>query len=312
VVIALALSSVDLLPRAGDYWPPASPAAAQGTPPVYLVLLDGYPRFDTLAALEIDNRPFVNALARRGFDHYPDATSVHEWTHRTVASLIQGSPVGIPNSNGTMEDRESARRSLEFPDGYVIVDAPVAHMAFRGGEHVSAGGINDFEAHLIGLSVLGLPPARDWSVGMINESLRQHFEGSLDLLVQQRPGNVFAHLMAPHPPLFYAGGVPDCWPECRLLEPTIASIDMSVEAWSAELQVHLRETNARILEAIDAVLRRNPDAVIVLFSDHGTRYGDPGEQFNTFLAARTPGRPDLFRDEPHPHAILRLIEATYQ
>ncbi|MGZ6299333.1 MAG: hypothetical protein ACXWMN_02420, partial [Candidatus Limnocylindria bacterium] len=56
---------------------PVTPVTVTGTatgPNIYIVLLDGYPRRDTLMNdMGIDNGPFEAALAARGFDVYDDA-----------------------------------------------------------------------------------------------------------------------------------------------------------------------------------------------------------------------------------------------
>src|SRR5690606_26560123 len=46
---------------------------------VYIVLLDGYPRVDTLAGHGINIRPFIDELEARGFDYYPDSRSEHSY-----------------------------------------------------------------------------------------------------------------------------------------------------------------------------------------------------------------------------------------
>jgi len=52
--------------------PSFSPAGATAThepgPPIYVVLLDAYPRTDALAAVGFDNEPFLRELEDRGFD----------------------------------------------------------------------------------------------------------------------------------------------------------------------------------------------------------------------------------------------------
>ena len=61
---------------------------------MYLVLLDGYPRIDSLGELGIDNQPFIDELAVRGFDHYPEAGSAHGYTNLTLADMFAGEVVG--------------------------------------------------------------------------------------------------------------------------------------------------------------------------------------------------------------------------
>jgi hypothetical protein len=38
---------------------------------------------------------------------------------------------------------------------------------------------------------------------------------------------------------------------------------------------------------------------------------DSEEVHRSFLAARTPEHPGLFKEEPHPYAILRLLDEAY-
>jgi len=305
----LAVGAIRLLPLLPDYASAPEGAAWDG-PPVYLVLLDGYPRIDTLAGLGIDNGAFVAELERRGFDHYDDATSAHQWTHRTLQALVAGSPDGIPDVPGSTEEQSRIRLELDLP-GFLAIDSPAGHVTFRGGDHWSAGGINDFEAHLLGASALGMV-APGFTANVVGDSLRGHFEGSLELIAAAEADRVFAHLIAPHPPFLYAGGVSPCWPGCDIFDVSAETLGISVEEWADRMRAHLPAVNERVLRMIDDVLAKRPDAVIVLFGDHGARYGhDAAELHRPFLAARTPQRADLFAAEPHPHAILRLVTEAY-
>lgn len=309
-LILLAVSVIRLAPGLLDYVnAPAGDAPAE-SPPVYLVLMDGYPRLDSLADLGIDNAPFIAALRERGFDYYADATSLHRWTHRSLQALMAGSPDGIPDTDGSTHERERIRSSLELPAGFVTIDAPVAHATLRGGRHVSAGGVNDFEAHLIGSSVLG-SLGRDWAADFIGHSLRLHFEDSLELLGAIEGPRVFAHLLAPHSPFLYAGGISACWPGCRIFAFSAEELELSLDEWTDQMRQHLPEVNERVLATVDSVLARHPDAVIVLFSDHGARYGSGEETYRSFLAALTPGHPNLYETEAHPHAVLRRVNEAY-
>ena len=308
---ALAIvGAIRLAPLVSDYTASSESAAWSG-PPVYLLLLDGYPRADTLAGLGIDNSEFVSALEERGFDHYAEATSAHQWTHRTLQALVAGSPDGIPDTPGGTEEKRRVRSELNLP-AYEVIDPPAAHVVMRGGSNRSAGGVNDFEAELLGSSALGLF-ATELAADLIGESLRGHFEGSLELIGSSEASRVFAHLLAPHPPFLYAGGVSACWPACDIFEFSAESLGMSVEEWVARMRAHLHNVNERLLVTIDRVLAAHPAAVIVLFSDHGARYGhDAAERRRPFMAARTPGHPELFASAPNPHVIHRVVTEAYR
>jgi hypothetical protein len=131
-------------------------------------------------------------------------------------------------------------------------------------------------------------------------------------MVASDAGRTFAHVLVPHPPLLYSGGLSDCWPGCNIFDVEAAKLGISVREWSARMAGQLDAVNARVLSAVDAIIERDSQAVIVLFSDHGGRYDvDLPEVHHTFLVARTPGNPRLFEAEPHPHALLRLTLGAY-
>lgn len=311
ILVLLGVSVVRLLPLAADYVASPSGAADADGPPVYFLLLDGYPRVDELAQIGIDNTGFVFELEARGFDHYADATSAHEWTHRTLQAMLAGSPGGIPDESGTNADEQAVRTALQLPAGFVAIDPPASHVVMRGGDQRSAGGMNDFEIRLLGTSIVG-GIARDWAAGFVSDSLLRHFEESLRLMASSASARTFAHVLAPHPPFIYAGGVSPCWPGCGVFEASFRKLGMTISEWSDRMGEQLTAVNARVLRAVDEILARHPDAVMVLFSDHGGRFSSDGvEAHHTFLAARTPGNPRLFAAEPRPDALLRLTLAAY-
>ena len=278
---------------------------------VYALLLDGYPRADTLSELGIDNSTFLSALADRGFDHYPEATSAHRWTHRTLQAMVAGDPAGIPDEPGNASVEQSIRAALQLPAGWLAIDPPASHVVMRGGTNISAGGMNDFEIRLIGASLIGTV-ARDLVTPLIANSLRAHFERSLELWANSSADRTFAHVLAPHPPFVYAGGISACWPGCNIFDVSTEKLGISRAEWADQMAIQLEAVNARVLGAVDTILDEHPDAAIVLFSDHGGRIDMESEEVHhSFLAARTPEHPELFEDEPHPHAILRLLNQAY-
>jgi len=97
--------------------PSVTPVTASQTatgPNIYLVLLDGYPRRDTLLDdLGIDNGPFEEALGGRGFDVYDDATTDRRYTDFTYNAA--NAPAGASTTrkvSSTVSARGSAQRRL--------------------------------------------------------------------------------------------------------------------------------------------------------------------------------------------------------
>jgi hypothetical protein len=288
---------------------------ADGGPPMYVVLLDGYPRIDTLADLGIDNSTFVAALEDRGFDHYPEAVSNHTNTHKTLLAMLTDEVVS-DDPAGEADERRAIRRRLVVPPGFVAVDSAVGFVALGPGPHIDPGGLTTFDGELLGLSVFGVA-APDLSWGFLRAGLDARLENALDILASGDHHRLFVHLMSPHPPFLYDGngqtaGARLCWPQCHLL-PTIEHMGISREAWASGMAANLNVLNRRLLQAIDRLLEVHPDAVIVLFGDHGGRVSeaDKEEWHLPFLASRTPGHPRLFADAPRPDTIIRALLATY-
>ena len=220
------VSTVRLVPLAADYLPTSSGSVSSVGPPIYLLLVDGYPRLDALEQIGIDNTDFVSELEARGFEHYPTATSSHGWTRRTLQALIAGSPDGIPDEPASSDEGQTIRVSLQLPSGYVAIDPPAGHVVMRGGANASAGGMNDFEIHLIGASIVG-EVAPEVAAPLIADSLRFHFERSLELMVASSSRHTFVHVLPPHPPFIYADGISACWPRCSIFDAAPSRLQIS-------------------------------------------------------------------------------------
>ena len=298
-----------------EAFPAGSMADAEG-PSTYVVLLDGYPRMDSLAGLGIDNRPFVDELEARGFDHYADATSLHVRTHETLQAML--TTQAVVDDSGTVEEQRAIRRQLVVPHGFVAVDPAIGYVTLGPGNHIDGGGLTDFEIELLGISAVGVvAPDAAWSIAL--EGLRARIERALDLMASGEHRRLFVHLMAPHPPFLHGSdGSEDaprwCWPGCGAFTNQIEFLKVTKAEWADGMAAQLEYLNGLLLGAIDSVLARDPDAVIVLFSDHGGRYSehDRDEWNRTFLAARTPGHPGLFADAPRPDVIIRSLFDAYR
>lgn len=120
--------------------------------------------------------------------------------------------------------------------------------------------------------------------------------------------------MMPHPPFIYAGGMHACWPDCNAFDNVAENIGISPDRWAALMESQLTEVNRRVVKAMDQLISTHPDAVIVLFSDHGGRisYDDRSEWHRSFLASRSPGHKNVFAGAPGPTSLLRVLTETYQ
>ena len=280
---------------------PDSTGSVSGSP-TYLILLDSYPRPDSLADLDIDISPFLTALKSRGFDYYPDAQTVDGWTHRTIARMLD-QPLEGADVSGDSREKLRIRSRFRLPDGFVVIAPPIGHVTFPTEADIGSGGLTSLDIHLIGQGLFArFDPVGDW----VMEDLRDRVDESFDALAQTEEDFVFAHILAPHQPFLFgpdgAGDPPDCWPGCDLFGVhTLTGLEETL-TW----------LNQRVVETVDDLILRHPDARIVVFSDHGGRFGEfePGsEWYRTLLLARTPGQSRLLDNDPSPTSLVsRLLD----
>lgn len=313
---------------------PAIPIDSQQRGPnFYLVLVDGYPREDTLTQqLGIDISEFLDALSARGFDIYNKAEADRIWTQLTLLAMLNGTAEGVPTRSGSGPDKQFLRQRLSeasLPDlvqragyEYVLIDAPVGWVTFNGGTHYQNGGLNTYEERLLGESLLGPAIALLWPT-LPTDSLRDHVAASLDdlaALADPRTHRlIVAHLLVPHLPFLWdADGepvpVPPTWPRLSLYESVTETLGMPVSEYAQGMGAQLLALNGLLLATVDRILEQDPRAVIVVFGDHGARYSIAQRQTEwrrPFLAARTPGHPGLFLQEPSPTVILRELVDAY-
>ena len=86
-------------------------------------------------------------------------------------------------------------------------------------------------------------------------------------------------------------------------------IGLGFEEYRGRLIEQIQALNDGLLGTVDRIIEADPSGIVVLMSDHGSRYtvSDRQEQFKSFLAARAPGRNELFSDDESDVNILRRI-----
>lgn len=295
--LALIIAFPNIEFRSGDM------PEGMGGPPLKLILLDGYSRPDVLREIGVDISSFVHAMKARGFDHYPAARSTTYYTHWTLARMLTGEE---GDGWGTVSERREIRDSLELPQGFVTVAPGVSHVTISSAVDVGSGGVNNFEFELVRQSALAHFP---WVGEMMLDLWRKRIDESLSAVATTKHDRVFAHIIAPHVPYLYGPngeplGMPTCWPKCSPF--WVHPVN------HAGLESTIQWLNGRLVETVDQILASRPDAVIVLFGDHGLRVTDIAEEDNykPLLLARTPGSPGLFIDTPQPDVVFQRVLAT--
>jgi hypothetical protein len=319
----------------GSGWDTPRGAARADAPDVYLIMLDGYPRADTLAAdFDLDNEPFLSSMQSMGFEVATNSHSNYVSTVLTLASMFNGEQIRtlIPQPPSTesgqfravtrlINEGENLRRFRQA--GYEIVSVPSEYSegALVNADRVlDSGQITSFEMQL--LRTGALPQALGGlEAGWFPEDHRQRIFSTFDRLGdlaaerEASPKLVFAHFLVPHMPLTFAadGSMPSmlsCFPqECSLFSYG----DEFAKQRKAGMRDQVTWLNRSVEQLVRTIKSTSAEPpVIVIFSDHGTRFfaDDHDEMFRSLFLASTPGRTALFPSDATPVNILtRLLNA---
>lgn len=322
---ALGLPSIDAAGAAVD--------AVDGRD-VVVVMLDGYPRADTLAThFGLDNTSFLGALEERGFDVSRRSRSNYPLTALTLASMFEMRHVAdipaLAHETRYAEGYRAVSRVLSRPlpvietfrrHGYETVAIPAVVNEFRlraVDTDLDSGEMVQLETVILGKTLLA--PVVNWiAPELIHQQQRDRSLKAIvaiDALVSDpRQQLVFVHLMLPHSPFVF--GVegepisqPACVPTCSIFEGPSDKGE-----WVRQYGDQVVYTNQLLLEMVDSLLGSPEPPVLILMSDHGARAwreDDPGEMLRNFFASYTPGAPRLFPDDATPINIFPRLIGQY-
>ena len=342
-LVVLAVVLVSLIPRGVIGFMPATAergSAPATAPNMYFVLLDGYPREDSLHLLGIDNRAFIGELEQRGFTTATASHTNYHQTQLTLLSMFNGRYIAdLPELANPPDDRAAELRFINRAlggtrllddlrrHGYTIIESPSAYGAttvFTADVLMRPDGFNHFDNLLVANTFLGdllsiLSP--DLIDGWLRDAVRAPMidAASVAASASGTPHFMLAHVLSPHMPfLFDATGadphVQACYPSgCSIWTSERRVLGLSAADYARLMDGQVRYINTQILEMVDRLTADDPNAVIVLFGDHGLRFstGVSTEYFRDFFAARTPGHPALFPDDIAPVNVLSMIENAY-
>ena len=313
-----------------DAKPPAEPEA--GLPNVYLLLLDGYPRADTLATTYgFDNSEFERAIEGLGFHVSEDSRSNYPHTWLTFASMLNGeyldqAPGLFPAPTSAEEQyrllmatlNRAAMPELLRDQGYEIaaIPSPFRSVAMQTADrYLDSGQLSAFEDSLLMHSQLA-GPITALVPDFLMAQQRDRFHATLDSIANAgdssdgRPFFLFAHILSPpHAPLVYGPNgehlpLPSCVPtSCALWQ-------FPEDAWSRS-PGQISYLNGELITLLRHLVDSDPTATVIIMSDHGSRRdrADLDEFFHNFFAARSGGALD-FPDDVSPVNVLRLVVSS--
>jgi hypothetical protein len=312
-----------------------------GGPNVYVILLDGYPRSDTLSeTFGYDNGAFLEELEERGFDVSSEARSNYPKTWTTLASAFNGEyvdrmlpddepiPVNPPDQIRWLSRLidEAAILDVMRERGYTIRTIPslfVTTALATADDYRDAGHLTEVEMKLITRSPWTML-ARNQVADFLLSDHRAAVEDALEAtaaLAEERdegPQLVFSHVASPHTPFVLgadgtkAREAPACFPlDCTLWHPTTEDLHMDFADFRDGLTRQIGELDEMVLDTVGRIVAADPDAIVVVMSDHGIRYSrdEVPEHYRSFLAARTPDGAALFADDESPVNVFRKIAA---
>jgi hypothetical protein len=205
----------------------------------------------------------------------------------------------------------------------VPFEAPLAEGGYYELEAIALlqGHINEFELHLILSSFVGRIAALAFPDVLIDQQrawILTNFAHLSTLPLESAPVVSFTHVLSPHTPfVFAADGSRRRFEPCLIagcqIGTTIEQLGITREEYVDGYSEQLTFVNRMVLEAVDSIIATDPLAVVVVMSDHGSRYSfmDWDEWYRNLLAARTPGHEDAFVDVRTPVNVFPALFNAY-
>jgi hypothetical protein len=310
------------------HWRPSKPVGAamvslvaRHPRNIYWIVLDGYPRADVLRQFfDFDNTPFLNGLRDLNFVVYDRAVASFPETIFSISSTL---------SLGFLADGESSTRILPQQELYQIVrgQSVVVNTIRSMGYHYihfQNGYDNLTQCPLEGAICVRGNLARDdlldeFDVALLSKTplIDVIARGSANLAIDETPflrGSVrdltdklaevqahggpfflYGHVLAPHPPIRFRR---DC--STRAAAPDLLRWDPADKPAFLEQLICV---NTEAIDLLGKIARSDPEAIVVVQSDHGTAFRgqfekpidawdglDLLERFGALNAIRMPAR----------------------
>ncbi len=293
VLFSVQLSKRQSLPKTAGPKPPM-PRALTGPgyhPDIYFILLDQYPRSDSLKLIcGGDNQPFLDGLHKLGFYVADRSASNYPRTAMTIASMLNMSYLDEKLLGPVKEDcpdlgvparaiAHNAVFDFMHEHGYRTVYLPPEYGAGRP-EDVdlrleSGASLSEFNKYVLQMTPIE-PIVEGLGLGYSAAELhRKHLLFTLESLrklprMGVSPFFVYAHLLCPHTPIVWGANGEEICSDPPLSER---------EAWkrnpeSKRLYANQVSYLSKLVEeTAAAILDESPEPpVIIICSDHGTEF----------------------------------------
>jgi hypothetical protein len=298
-------------------------------PDVYLLLFDAYSGEITLKNdFKYDNSKFYKQLEARGFFIQKTSFSNYPNTELSMPSIMNMNYLDfLPKLQGKESNDMRLTQKLWSENKVMQIFNTNEYQiySFHGRSGSSSDMVTknfckydlDLNPELINILVNQYIPLSIVRTTFLEDSHYETVKCVLDTMMDfenetDQPIYMHMHIRFPHQPLIFDS-------EGNKINEPISSYRFDSELKDAYLQ-QLIFSNKKIIEIIDSIKLKNPNAVIILMSDHGGRFGvnwdNPSEidyfrAFNNLSALYFPGKETHFPMDVAAVNIFRIFFNLY-
>ncbi|MCB1261395.1 MAG: sulfatase-like hydrolase/transferase [Acidimicrobiales bacterium] len=297
-------------------------------PDVYVFVLDERARGDELAGrLGLDTSAFEAELTELGFSVSPTSFAAYPKTLLSLSSLFEMDYVATAPadvSDGLLRYRSLLEGDSQFvramrAQGYQHVYAHPGAFDWLGCDPTLADVCIEPRTDSLRLSEVDRTIAEMTPLQLLTSQTLLPYTDPVYVADQARqartdaPQLVVGHILSPHGPYRYTDS-------CALRETFVEAAALDADGRKAAYLQDVICTDALTLQAVRSIVLRDPDAVIVVLSDHGSNFEIEGptqaawteagivERFGVLDAVRAPGC-DLPEERGVLVNLLRRVQA---
>ena len=250
----------------------ASASSARIKPNIYYLMTDGYGRADQLKrGLGYDNTAFLDFLQARGFYVADQSYANYPMTFMSLPSALAMDYL-VTEKTARHTDRSAFYATIQGRNPVVerlrSYGYAYAHMASGVWDGSRCSGVEDLclaNSEEVLVAFYRMTPVSRFRRGESVTTPRS-VEGVLERLPSGRPVFLFAHIFSPHPPRTFEG-------DCALRTTRSESLVYWKPSGKKDYVHDLGCTNRQFTALIERLLARDPQALVLLHSDHGPAFG---------------------------------------
>lgn len=269
--LARPAAAVSWEPSEGEHLP-LRPLSGEN---VYYFILDGYPGSEGLRAFfDFDNQPFIRRMQQRGFFVADRARSNYAMTYVALAALFR---MDYPVEAG---DPRYMDRSAFYPSMLDSERAPLLLSQLHAAGYTTWHSANSWgpctgrhlacvdsvagSMNFVTQTFLKPTPLNAWAAGkfVVGVDAITPVASAHRTLLASAPMFLFAHHLPPHPPHVFDAACS----ERKIVSAELRSSPEAVDMYRDSVVC----VNRRIEEMVDAIVQADPDALVVVQSDHGS------------------------------------------